>query len=66
MLEVIKVIAMLCQISGGPNPKMVAVEQNQCHQYYTRCIYESSAPDYGKRLKECVLGKKSPKTSGDK
>lgn len=60
MIEALKVIAILCQVSSGPNMRATVVEQARCHQYYVECTqaYFKKGKNYGQALSQCVIDKK--------
>lgn len=60
MIEIIKTIAILCQISAGGSA-VVPIERAQvsCHKYYISCFNKESGSD-GERLRKCIL-KRNPR-----
>ena len=57
MIEIIKTIAMLCQISSGGSA-VVPIESAQisCQKYYVACFKKESGSD-SDRLGKCVLNR---------
>ena len=55
MLEVLSVIALLCQINPGVQA-VKPVEQTQlaCQKYYVKCVSESPGM-YDDRVKNCII-----------
>ena len=58
MLEAIQVIALLCQVSSGPNMGATVREQAECQSYYVACIKKDNTYNYGDKLADCILKKK--------
>ncbi len=61
MIEIIKIIALLCKVSSGvDNVSMVDyIEKNQlkCQKYYIKCVDLSNSTSF-RQLKKCILEKK--------
>ncbi len=58
MIEVIKVIALLCQVSGGDNTTYNKRVQMACHKWYLECYerHTEIIPDL--RLGVCITERK--------
>lgn len=56
MLEVISLIALLCQVhpaeTGYHHAKM---KQNECQQTLVMCVRKEATQDYGERLSKCII-----------
>ena len=59
MLESLKVIALLCQISAGAGTvypssvvRIINNTQLRCHKYFVQCLKDK------KRINECILERK--------
>jgi hypothetical protein len=56
MIELLKVVALLCQVGGG-----YSVAHTQCHKYYATClaaprggVLSQSSPQTPERLADCM------------
>jgi hypothetical protein len=60
MIEIIKAIAILCQINAGGSA-VVPVERAQisCQKYYINCVSKEKGSDTNK-LEQCIL-KRNPR-----
>ncbi len=57
MLELIKIIALLCQLNDSSRGHSSEHDQLTCQKYYIKCVDGGNHFDNGKKLEECVLKK---------
>jgi len=56
MIEILSVIAMLCQINPGETVQAVEKAQIRCQKYYVRCVdRERETSSSSEALKKCIL-----------
>jgi hypothetical protein len=56
-MELIKTIALLCQLQASKNLEAVEKKQLQCQQYYVKCLDNPLNANY-KTLSKCIKEKK--------
>lgn len=57
MIEIIKTIALVCQITAGDNPsfnnmaEIIEKKQRNCHYYYSKCLGKN-------KFMKCLINRK--------
>ena len=57
-MELLQIIALMCQVGSGGAPKYTQQLQLDCQQKYIHCVNTSSYSSPEGKLERCVLEKK--------